>query len=106
MLPTIVHVSLATCQVPGALAVLGTAGLPWLNLRLVFNYASNFIQAWLVFSQGYNNDCCSFFKKKFIQMFKLIINMFLILYFYSYFLEAYLPKCLYIVYQTRGNETE
>lgn len=46
----------------GGPAVLRIADLSWLNLRLVFNYASNFIQAWLVFSQAFDTECYSLVK--------------------------------------------
>lgn len=76
----------------------------WLNLRLVFNYASNFTQAWLVFRQGYNTDCCSFFKKNisFRYLYSLyVLNIVLLL-----LLEDYLSKCLYVICQTWGNGRE
>lgn len=54
----------------------------------------------LVFSQGYNRVGV-FLKIKFIQK-SIVINVFS-WYFYSYFLEVNLLRCLYVIYQTWGN---
>lgn len=58
----------------------------------------------LVFSQGYNRVGVFLKKKKFIQK-SILINVFS-WYFYSYFLEVNLLKCLNVIYQTWGNGSE